>query len=58
MYRTALLMYVGSIFRNFRGRHGSWRLVHHHRVGKVTTTEVWVWLGVSFRNLSMETILS
>ena len=31
--RTAVLMSLGSRVRNFRGRHGSWRLVHHHRMG-------------------------
>ena len=31
--RTAVLMSVGSRVRNFRGRHGSCRLVHCHRVG-------------------------
>ena len=33
MYRMAVLMSVGSRVRNFRVRHGSWLLVHHHRVG-------------------------
>ena len=45
MYRMAVLMSVGSRVRNFRVRHGSWLLVHHHRVGGVNTATAWVVLG-------------
>ena len=54
----AVLMSVGSIVRKFRGRHGYWQLVHHHRVGGVTTAAAWVGLGDSFGNPPMEAILS
>ena len=50
-------MSVGSRVRNFMVIHGSWQLVHHHRVGGVTTTAVLVGLGAAFANLSMEAIL-
>ena len=53
-----VLMYVWYIVINFRGRHGSWRLVHYHRVVGVTTTAEWVGLGSAFGNPSMEAILS
>ena len=56
--RTAVLISVGSRVRNFRGRHGSWRLVHHHMMGGVTTAAAWVGLGVDFGKPSMEAILS
>ena len=55
---TAMLMSVASRVRNFRGRHGYWKLVHQHRVGMVTTAAAWVGLGAAFGNLSMEAILS
>ena len=55
--RTAFLMCVGLRFRNFRGIHGSWKLVHHHRVGKVTTAALWVGLGDAIGDRSMEDIL-
>ena len=42
----------------FRGRHGSWRLAHHHRVEGVNTAAAWVGLGDAFGNPSMESILS
>ena len=51
-------MYVGSIVINFRVINGYWRIVHHHRVGGVTTAAAWVGLGDSFGNLPMETMLS
>ena len=54
----SVLMYVGSIVINFRGRHGSWLLVHHHRVGGVNTASALVGLGASFGNPTTEAILS
>ena len=51
-------MSVVSRVRNFRGIYGSWRLVHHHRVEVVTTAAVWVGIGASFGNPSMEAVLS
>ena len=56
--RTAVLMSVGYRVIKFRGRHGSWRLVHHHRVGGVTTAAAWAEIGAAFGNPSMEAILS
>ena len=56
--RTELLMSLGSIVINFRVINGYWRIVHHHRVGGVTTAAAWVGLGDSFGNLPMETMLS
>ena len=53
-----VLMSVGSRVIYFGGRHESWRLVHHHRVGGVTTSAAWAWIGAAFGNLSMDTILS
>ena len=44
--------------RNFRGIPGSWKIVHYHRVGGVTTAAVWVELGTAFGDPSMEAILS
>ena len=57
-YGTEVLMSVGSRVRNFRGIHGSWLLVHQHRMGVVTTAVAWVGLGDDFGNPSMEAILS
>ena len=51
-------MSVGSRARKFRGRYGSWQLVHQHRVGGVTTASAWVGLGANFGNRSMEAMLS
>ena len=51
-------MSVGYIFKKFRGIHGSCLLVHHHRVGGVTTSAAWVGLGAAFGNPSREAILS
>ena len=48
---------VESRVRNFRGRHGSWKLVHHHRVGTVATAAAWVGLWAAFGKPSMEVIL-
>ena len=31
-YRVTLLMYAGSRVRNFRVRHGPWKLVYYHRL--------------------------
>ena len=56
--RTELLMYMGYRVRKIRGRHGSWRLVHHHRVGAVDIAAVWLGLGEALGNPSMEDILS
>ena len=56
--RTELLMSLGSIVINFRVRHGSWKLVHCHRVRVVTTNALWVGLGGAFGNQSIEAILS
>ena len=47
-----------SRVRNFRGRYGSCRLVHHHRVEGVTNTAEWVRLGEAFGNPSTEAIAS
>ena len=55
---TEVFMSVVSRVRNFRGRHGYWRLVHQHRVEGVTTVATWVGIGASFGNPSMEAILS
>ena len=57
-YSMAVLMSVAYRVRNFKGRHGYWRLVHHHRVGVVTIAAAWVGLGAAFGNLYMEAILS
>ena len=56
--RTAVLMSVGSRVRNFRVINGPWRLVHHHRVGVLTTVAAWMGLGEDFGNPYMEAILS
>ena len=56
--RTAMLMSVGSRIRNFRVRHGHWQLVHHHRVGGVTTDAAWEGLGAAFGIPYMDAILS
>ena len=56
--RTLVLMYVGYRYRNFRGRHVYWRLVHHHRVGGVNNDSVWVGIWAAFGNPYMEAILS
>ena len=45
-------MFGGSMVRDLRGRHGSWKLLHRHRVGVV-----WVVLGLEFGNPSMDSIL-
>ena len=58
MDRMAVLMYVRSRIRNFSGRHGSWRLVHHHRVGVATTSSEWAGIGAAFGNPYLEAILS
>ena len=50
-------MSVRSRVRKFRGRQDSWKLVHNHRMGVVTTSAVWVGTGVAFENLSMEVML-
>ena len=55
--RMSVLMYVGSRVRNFRVRYGSWRLVHHYRVGGATTNAAWVVIWAAFGNPSMEDIL-
>ena len=55
---TAVLISVGYRVRNFRGRNGSWKLVHHHRVGRVNTVAAWVGLGDAFGNPYIEAILS
>ena len=47
-YRTEFLMSVGYRFIKFSGRHGSWQLVHHHRVGGVTTSSALVRIGAAF----------
>ena len=52
-----VLIYGGYRIRDFRGRHGSWRILHHHRVGGVTTSAAYVELWVHFGTLSMEAIL-
>ena len=57
-YSIEVLMHGGYRVGYLRGRHVSWLLVHHHRVGGVTTTEAWVGLGVDFENPSIESILS
>ena len=54
----SVLMSGGYRVRKFRVIHRSWQLVHHHRVGGVTTNAEWVGLGASFGNQSMEAILS
>ena len=53
-----VLIYGGYMVRSSRVIHGSWRLVHHHSVGGVTTAIEWVGIGASLGNLSMEYILS
>ena len=58
MDRTVVFIFVGSRVRNFRGRHGSWQLVNHQRVGGVTTAAVWTGIGSAFRKPSMEVIIS
>ena len=58
MDRTSVLMSLGYRIRNFRGIHGSWWLIHHHRVGRVTNDAAWVRIGSAFGNPSMEAILS
>ena len=55
--RKEVLISVGYRVIKFRGRHRSWRLVHHHRVGVMTKNEVWVGLGAASGNSSMEAIL-
>ena len=50
-------MSVGSRVRNFMVIHGSWQLVHHHRLGGVTNAAAWVGLGDTFGNPYMEAIL-
>ena len=52
-----LLVSVGYIVINIRGRHRLWRLVHHLRVGVVTTAAVWVGLEAAFGDPSMDAIL-
>ena len=54
----SVLISVESRFIKFRGRHGSWQLVHHRRVVGVTTAAAWVGLWTDFGNLSMEGIPS
>ena len=51
--RMKVLMSARSRVRNFRGKHGSWRILYHHRMGGVATTTEWVRLGVAFGNPSM-----
>ena len=50
-------MSLGSIVRNSIGRHGSWMLVHHHRLecGYLCSMG---WDRAAFGNLYMEAILS
>ena len=55
---TSVLMSVGSRVISSRRIHGSCQLVYHHRVGVVTTAEVWVGIGAAFWNPSIESILS
>ena len=58
MDMMAVLMSVGYRVKYFRGRHGSWQPVHHHKVGGATTAAAWVELGDAFGKPSMEAILS
>ena len=51
-------MFGGMRVGYFMIRNVSWRLVHHHRVGELTTGAAWVELGVNFGDLAMEAILS
>ena len=53
-----VFMSWGSIVINFRGRHGSCRLVHHQRLERVTPAAPQVGLGEAFGYLSMEAIPS
>ena len=50
-------MYGGSRVRELRVINGPCRLVHHNRLGGVTTGSAWLGLGVNFGNPHMETIL-
>ena len=56
--RKAVLIYVGSRVRNFRGRHGHWRLLYYPRVELVTAAAVWLGIGAAFGNAFMVAILS
>ena len=47
---TSVLMSMGYRVRYFRGRHGSWRPVHHYMVGRVTTAAECLGLGAAFGN--------